>query len=122
MEKLLELRELPTAVFCYNDMTAIGALRVAHTHGLHVPRDISLVGFDDLFLAQYTEPPLTTVRQPKHEMGRLALEALLILIVGADAGQAVRVPGELIVRQSTGPAKETDIAAHPDAMTAKTTA
>jgi len=105
MERLLAAPNLPTAVFCYNDMTAVGALRAIRNRGLRVPDDISIVGFDDLFLAQYTEPPLTTVRQPKHEMGRLAMQVLLKMLTGADTEQKIKVPGELIIRQSAAPPK-----------------
>jgi DNA-binding LacI/PurR family transcriptional regulator len=106
MEKLLATRDLPTAVFCYNDMTAIGALKAIRAKGLKVPEDISLVGFDDLPMTLYMDPPLTTVRQPKHEMGRMAMQVLLKLIAGSEADQNVRVAGELIVRESTAPPKE----------------
>ena len=106
MEVLLEVVEPPTAVFCYNDMTAVGALKAIASRGLCVPNDISIVGFDDLPLALYTTPPLTTVRQPKREMGRLATRVLLKLIDGSDAEQSIKIAGELIVRQSTAHAKE----------------
>ena len=100
MNQLLKLAVRPTAVFCYNDMTALGALRAIHGHGLRVPADISLVGFDDLFFASYTQPPLTTVRQPRREMGRMALESLLKLMAGEEPAE-IRVPAKLIVREST---------------------
>ena len=103
MEILLALPKPPTAVFCFNDFSAVGALRRIHASGLRVPDDISLVGFDDLNIAQYAEPPLTTVRQPKQHMGRLAVEILLKLLAGADAEYCITVPGELIVRESTAP-------------------
>ncbi len=103
MEHLLRLSPLPTAVFCYNDMTALGALRVARMRGLRVPADISLVGFDDLFIASYTEPPLTTIRQPKRQMGQRAMELLLQLLRGEDSQQTIWMQGELIVRNSTAP-------------------
>jgi DNA-binding LacI/PurR family transcriptional regulator len=90
-------------VFCYNDMTALGALGLIRERGLRVPKDISLVGFDDLFFARYTDPPLTTVRQPMIEMGRKATETLLTLIGGSSSVHRINVPGELIVRQSTAP-------------------
>ncbi len=106
MERLLSLAHLPTAVFCYNDLTALGALHTIHKSGLRVPKDISIVGFDDLLLTQYTQPPLTTVRQPKHEMGRLAMQVMLKLLTGGDAEQKIKVPGELIVRESAAPPKE----------------
>ena len=107
MTQLLAAHDrLPTAIFCYNDMTAIGALQEIRQHGLSVPADLSLAAFDDLPLASYVDPPLTTVRQPKHEMGRMAMQVLLKLIAGAEAEQNIRVTGELIVRQSTAPPKE----------------
>ncbi|MBI4874189.1 MAG: LacI family DNA-binding transcriptional regulator [Acidobacteria bacterium] len=106
MERLLALAVPPTAVFCYNDMTALGALRRIRASGLRVPGDISLVGFDDLYIAEYTDPPLTTVRQPLGQMGRLAMEALIRLLEGSPAGQSIRVPGELVIRESTAAPKD----------------
>jgi len=106
MEQLLQQSPPPTAVFCYNDMTAMGALKTMRAHGFRTPEDISLVGFDDLPLALYMDPPLTTVRQPKHEMGRLAMEVLLKRIAGSEAEQNIKVSGELILRESTAPPKE----------------
>jgi DNA-binding LacI/PurR family transcriptional regulator len=103
MHKLLSLPQRPTAVFCYDDMSALGALRAARTYGLRVPEDVSIIGFDDLVIASYTEPPLTTVRQPKEYMGRLATEIILKLISGVDCECNVKVRGELIIRQSTAP-------------------
>jgi DNA-binding LacI/PurR family transcriptional regulator len=103
MAALLALRELPTAVFCYNDMTAIGALRCLHSVGRRVPGDISVVGFDDLPIASFIEPPLTTVRQPKADMGRQAASMLLALLGGSPYEASILVPGELIVRDSTAP-------------------
>lgn len=101
MNRLLELPAPPTAVFCYNDLTAMGALRAIRSQGLRVPHDISIVGFDDLAIASYMEPPLTTVRQPKQMMGRMATEILLRLFAGADEKTQIQVPGELMVREST---------------------
>jgi DNA-binding LacI/PurR family transcriptional regulator len=103
MERLLMLTSPPTAVFCYNDMTALGALRMIRMRGLRVPEDISLVGFDDLFIASYTEPPLTTIRQPKRQMGRRAMELLLQLLRGENSQQTIWMQGELIIRHSTAP-------------------
>jgi len=108
MEALLALPSPPTAIFCYNDMTALGALRAIAARRLRVPRDLSVVGFDDLFVAQYSSPPLTTVRQPMHEMGRLALATLLKIIEGGGPQTHIKAPGELIIRESTAPPKETD--------------
>ncbi|HMF75871.1 MAG TPA: LacI family DNA-binding transcriptional regulator [Bryobacteraceae bacterium] len=104
MGSLLALREPPTAVFCYNDMTAIGALRCLHAAGWSVPGRISVVGFDDLPIASFLEPPLTTVLQPRIEMGRRAARMLLDLLAGGRIEGSIRVPGELVVRGSTAPA------------------
>jgi DNA-binding LacI/PurR family transcriptional regulator len=104
--ELLALPLPPTAVFCYNDMSALGAMRQIRNHGLRIPTDISVVGFDDLYISQYLNPPLTTVRQPMRQMGRLAMETLLQIFAGAESGHDIKVPGELIVRQSTASPKE----------------
>lgn len=101
MNALLQLPELPTAVCCYNDMTALGAMHAIHSHGLRVPEDISVTGFDDLFFAALTQPPLTTVRQPMYRMGQLAMESLLRLMSGEKMVDTIRVEPELVVRKST---------------------
>lgn len=106
VEKLLQSGYAPSAIFCYNDMTALGAAKGIRTRGLRIPEDISLAGFDDLPLALYMDPPLTTVRQPKHEMGRMATHVLLKRIAGSHAEQNIKVSGELIIRQSTASPKE----------------
>jgi DNA-binding LacI/PurR family transcriptional regulator len=103
MNTLLSLREPPTGVFCYNDMTALGALHAIRMHGLQVPADVSLIGFDDLFFATYISPQLTTVRQPMRQMGQLAFESLLPLMSGEKPAGSIKVPAELIVRESTAP-------------------
>jgi DNA-binding LacI/PurR family transcriptional regulator len=103
---LLALPQPPTAVFCYNDMSALGAMRQIRNYGLRIPADISVVGFDDLYISQYLDPPLTTVRQPMRQMGRLAMETLLQIFAGAESGHDIKVPGELIVRQSTAAPRE----------------
>ncbi len=105
MEKLLSLPTPPTAVFCYNDMSALGALRAIHQHGIKVPDDISIVGFDDLAIASYTSPLLTTVGQPKQQMGRMAMETMLKILSGVDAKTNIKVSGELIIRESTASPK-----------------
>ena len=105
VDGLLALSDAPTAICCYNDMTALGAMRAAAAHGLRVPQDISVTGFDDLFFASYLEPPLTTVRQPMRRMGRMAMENLLKLMSGHETVPQPRVETELMVRGSTGPAK-----------------
>ena len=105
MATLLGFPSPPTAVFCYDDMTALGAMRQIHASGLRVPHDISVIGFDDLSIVQFTEPPLTTIRQPMAEMGRLAMEAMLDLLGGSGSTHEIKVRGELVVRASTGPPK-----------------
>jgi DNA-binding LacI/PurR family transcriptional regulator len=101
--QLLQLANPPTAIFCYNDMTALGALRAAEVCGVGIPDKLSIAGFDDLFVASYTSPPLTTVRQPKQEMGRRAMSILLALLSGEEQESQVKLPGELIIRGSTAP-------------------
>jgi DNA-binding LacI/PurR family transcriptional regulator len=107
MTELLTFSGPPTAVFCYNDMSALGAMRQIREHGLKIPDDISIVGFDDLYISQYIDPPLTTIRQPMRQMGRMAMETLLQIFAGAESGHDIRVPGELIVRKSTATPKKT---------------
>lgn len=92
----------PTAVFCYNDATAIGALAALKRRGQRVPDDISLIGFDDIAFASYVDPPLTTIHQAKDEMGRLAMRMLLDLLSGRQVSN-VLLPGRLMVRGSTRP-------------------
>ncbi|HEY2974724.1 MAG TPA: LacI family DNA-binding transcriptional regulator [Pyrinomonadaceae bacterium] len=105
MESLLALANPPTAVFCYNDMSALGALRALHSHGIKIPEELSLVGFDDLAIASYTFPLLTTVSQPKQQMGRMAMEIMIKLLSRIDSKTNIKVEGELIVRESTAPPK-----------------
>ncbi len=77
MTRLLARPNRPTAVFCANDEMAIGALKAAHLAGLRVPEDLSIFGFDDITFAAFTDPPLTTIRQPRREFGHAAIAALL---------------------------------------------
>jgi LacI family transcriptional regulator len=102
--ELLDLPERPTALVGFNDKTAVGALAAAAERGLRVPVDLSVVGFDDIDLAQATSPTLTTVRQPLQEMGRMAV-GLLIRLLERQRLEALHVElaTELVVRESTGP-------------------
>jgi LacI family transcriptional regulator len=102
---ILRSSSRPTAIFAYNDFMAIGALRAAYDLGIKVPDDVSIVGFDDIPEAAFTCPALTTVSQPKLEMGRKGVNLLLEVI---NQGSAVTeysstLPVELVVRESTGP-------------------
>ena len=100
--QLLTHDPAPTAVFCYNDLTAIGALRVLKQRGVCVPNDISLVGFDDIPFASYVDPPLTTIQQPMFEMGQRAMEIALKLMNDPDAKVPnVIIQSTLVVREST---------------------
>lgn len=95
--------ELPTAMVCYNDMTAAGVLEVARSAGIAVPGELSIVGFDDIQLAALLSPALTTVRQPKRELGMCSMQLLLQLLAGEPAEKSIVFPGKLIVRESTAP-------------------
>ena len=88
-------------LFCYNDISAVGALLAARRRSLIVPGDLSVMGFDDLPLASYLNPALTTIRQPMRDMGRQAVGILFHLLDGGNAENSRRVRGELIVREST---------------------
>jgi LacI family transcriptional regulator len=103
-EQLLALPEPPTAIFAFNDNVAIGALHAARERGLDVPRDVSVVGFDDTFQATIVTPTLTTVRQPLAEMGRMGVSLLTRLIEGqrVDALR-LELSTKLVVRESTAP-------------------
>jgi DNA-binding LacI/PurR family transcriptional regulator len=93
-----------TAVLCGNDTMALGVMRALAEHGLRVPRDVSIVGFDDVPEAGFYSPPLSTVRQDFGEVGRQALNTLSDRMSGAmEAGLRVRIAPELIVRASTAP-------------------
>jgi len=100
--QLLTARHRPTAVVAGADPIAFGALDTARELGLSVPGDLSIVGFDDLPRAARSDPPLTTVRQPLHDMGRAATRALLSLIAGQPlATDDIRLPTKLLVRATT---------------------
>jgi DNA-binding LacI/PurR family transcriptional regulator len=102
---LMSLHDAPSAVFCYNDMTAIGLMNAAQKRGLSVPHDLAVVGFDDIAFAQFAYPPLTTVAQPVGRLGKAAMETVLGLLDGEDLNgstSSVVVKGRLVVRESSG--------------------
>ena len=107
MARLLEQARPPDAVFCFNDLLALGALRVLHERGVRVPEDIAVVGFDDIEDGRYCSPSLTTVRPDKPELARLAVQLLAARITERGSGEApappreLRVDFELVVREST---------------------
>jgi DNA-binding LacI/PurR family transcriptional regulator len=105
-QMLREARQF-TAVVCYNDHTALGVYRAAYEHGLSIPRDLSVVGFDD-FVADHAWPPMTTVSHQCSAMGRRAAQLLLEMVENPDRRHALcghyeQVKPELVLRQSTGP-------------------
>ncbi|GAB4402771.1 MAG: substrate-binding domain-containing protein [Anaerolineales bacterium] len=100
-EHLLSRGVRPTAIFCYNDMTAIGTMRALRKAGIRVPDDISVVGYDDIPIVEYLDPPLTTIRQRKYDMGCMAMDMLLRLLNGATDVQDVTIEPTLVVREST---------------------
>lgn len=107
---LLPENERPTAVFALSDILAIGALNALHESGLQVGKDFSVVGYDDVPMAQYLYPPLTTVRQPIIEIGQCVVEMLLGLIQRENLERrTVILPPKLIVRASTGNPRDTHL-------------
>jgi DNA-binding LacI/PurR family transcriptional regulator len=106
--KALVARGIPfTALFAYNDISAIGAIRAFQEAGLRVPEDVSVVGFDDVSLASFSIPPLTTIRQPLEKMGVIAAQTLLDRIENrAEFIPEIAVEPELVSRRSTAPPRQ----------------
>ena len=101
---LLAKKNPVTGIFCSNDEMATAALRAAHEAGFEVPRDLSVIGFDDIVLSNYTDPPLTTISVAKEHMGRRAMARLIELVEGVDRTVKIELsPVKLIIRGSTGP-------------------
>lgn len=105
VKELLALKNRPTAIIAANDLMAIGALRELGKAGLRVPKDISVIGCDDIWLAKLTDPQLTTIMIPRAEIGDAAVEAVLQTHSGdGRSGREIRIPTQLLVRESTGTA------------------
>jgi LacI family transcriptional regulator len=116
MRQIMEHANPPTAVFCANDIQAIGALAYCLDAGVRVPGDVSLVGFDDLPITQYTTPKLTTVHVPAADMGRRAAQQLVAAIRDGQSPTSLELPTQLIVRGSTAPPAQAgtpELAAQP---------
>lgn len=102
LERLLSLPKPPTAVFCHSDVMALGALSYAKRRGLKVPHDLSIIGFDNISLAEFCDPPLTTVAQPRFDIGREAMLLLLEQLQGHTVSSGSRLLDcELVIRGST---------------------
>jgi LacI family transcriptional regulator len=102
---LLQMENPPSALLVSNDMMAFGAMEAARFQGAVIGQDVSIIGFDDVFLSSQTYPPLTTVRQPLADMGAAALDMLVDIVQKRRVLSTNRVlPTELIVRETTGPA------------------
>ncbi|WP_448095772.1 LacI family DNA-binding transcriptional regulator [Luteibacter yeojuensis] len=101
--RLLALPQRPTAVFCFSDQMAMGVLAACREHGVNVPGDLSVVGFDDLRTTRYLAPALTTISQPMRSIGHETVRVLLGILAGKPHPDGVELPFELIVRESTAP-------------------
>jgi len=104
--RLLTAHPELTAIFCASDLMALGAVQAIRALGKRVPEDISIIGFDNIVAAQYCTPALTTVNQDKYQMGYLAAAILIDMLEGRQVQRYRTMPAELIVRASTGPARE----------------
>jgi DNA-binding LacI/PurR family transcriptional regulator len=102
MKELLALPERPSAVFAASDVVAFGAMSAIHDAGLRIPEEVAVVGFDDIFLAAYAHPPLTTIRVPAYGLGWTAAEVLIALIEGDEDAASVTLETELVIRHSCG--------------------
>jgi len=108
-ERLLGRRDPPTAIFCFNDEMAMGVLETAKRRRLRVPDDLSVVGFDDIRFARYTDPPLTTIAQPMRAIGEGTVRLLLQILNGnGHAPESVTLPHTLTIRSSTAPPRAID--------------
>jgi len=109
-ERLLGRRDPPSAIFCFNDEMAMGVLETARRRHVRVPDDLSVVGFDDIRFARYTDPPLTTVAQPMRAIGEGTVRLLLQILHGdgASAPESVTLPHTLTIRSSTAPPRSID--------------
>ena len=102
LEQLLELPQPPTAIFCHSDIMALGALSLAKRRGLKIPEDLSIIGFDNISLSEFCDPPLTTVSQPRFDIGREAMLLLLDQLSGQNVSSGSRLLDcELVLRGST---------------------
>jgi DNA-binding LacI/PurR family transcriptional regulator len=104
--RLLATGFRPTAILCVNDFMALGVLRELQSRGLSVPGDVSVTGFDNINLSEFTNPPLTTVNVPRERIGRLVFEALAPQEGAPAPNNEIVVHPEVVIRDSTAPAKD----------------
>ena len=104
--KAMELPNPPTALVCGDDLIAFGAIQALKEMGYRVPEDVSVIGFDDINLARFSSPPLTTVRQDTYQKGRIAAETLLAMMLNKDKAspKQILLDTKLVIRNSTAPA------------------
>ncbi|HWK49806.1 MAG TPA: LacI family DNA-binding transcriptional regulator [Steroidobacter sp.] len=103
-EQLFKAKQPPTAIFCFNDEMALGAIRFLKSTGRSVPQDVSVVGFDDIEFASFCDPPLTTIEQPTREIGNKAMSLLFDMLNGSKPEPTMHtLPIKLIVRDSAAP-------------------
>ncbi|MCM2680499.1 LacI family DNA-binding transcriptional regulator [Echinimonas agarilytica] len=104
-ERLLQFKQRPTAIFCFNDDMAIGAVNVLNKNDYRVPEDMSVIGFDDILYSKVIQPALTTVAQPVEDIGRQCIQALIAQMNDKTLEPTyLKLPLELVIRDSTGPA------------------
>lgn len=107
MKEFLLLKRVPTAIFAFGDFLAIGVIRAIRDKGLKIPEDLAVVGFDDILISRFIDPPLTTVAQPKYQMGAIAIQMLIKMIKKEPLENSkVVLEPELIVRKSSMSRKE----------------
>jgi LacI family transcriptional regulator len=97
---LIAQNQVPQAMFCANDEMAIGVIEACMEAGIRIPEDISIIGFDDIELASYVKPALTTVRQPVEELARAAVQTLIMAMHGNNPVKLMKLPTELVIRES----------------------
>ncbi|MDW6005474.1 substrate-binding domain-containing protein [Vibrio mangrovi] len=101
LQRICQRGKLPSAIFVGNDMMAMGVVNEAHTRGIRIPQDLSIIGYDDIYIAKYVTPSLTTIHQPKHRLGTAAVEALVNRLEKQTADpQVVHLEPTLVIRDS----------------------
>lgn len=107
MTEIIKAGILPSAIFCGNDITAIGVMKAIHKSGLKIPKDISVIGLDNIEVSEYFRPSLTTIHVPKEELGRFAVKLLIDKINGGhQVNTLVKLPFELVIRESCSDLKK----------------